>query len=350
MTFLRLSNPFDDCAEAREAKTVTLLASLLLANAAAWSVAVATFAESSILLGTAVLAYVLGLRHAFDVDHIAAIDNVVRKLVQDGKRPLATGFFFALGHATVVVLATLGFAATAAAMPGELALLRSVSGPIGTIVSASFLLVIGIVNLIVLRDLWRSLGRPRAPDPAAFDGAPDKRGFAARLLGPLLRVVSRSWHLYPIGFLFGLGFDTATEIGLLGISAAQACQTLSVWQIMMFPVLFTAGMTLMDTLDSVLMTGTYGFAFVHPERKLWYNLAITAVSVAMAVTIGAVEVVHLVRDRLDIVGPVWTFVTTPAGALGNMAMAFVAILTMAWIVSFAIFRRRRYENLPRSPG
>lgn len=347
MTLLHISNPFDDRAESRNTKAVTLLAWVLLANAAAWSAAAATFAGSSILFGTAVLAYVLGLRHAFDMDHIAAIDNVVRKLVQDGKRPLATGFFFALGHSTVVVLTTLAVAVTAAAMPDELVQIRSVSGPIGTIVSATFLLVIGAINLIVVRDLWRLVGCPHEPGSAAIDRALDKRGFSARLVGPLLRGVSRSWHLYPIGFLFGLGFDTATEIGLLGISAAQGAQNLSVWQITMFPVLFTAGMTFMDTLDSVLMTGTYGWAFVHPERKLWYNLSITAVSVAMAVSIGAVELVRLVRDRLEIAGPIWTSVGAEPR---NMAFVVMAVMALAWIVSFAILRRRRYENLPRSPG
>ncbi len=350
VTFLHISNPFDDGAEAREAKTATLLACLLLANVAAWIAAAASFAGSSILLGTAVLAYVLGLRHAFDLDHIAAIDNVVRKLVQDGKRPLSTGFFFALGHSTVVGLATLALAATAAAMPDRLAQFHSFSGPVGTIVSASFLLVIGGVNLIVLRTLWRMVGRSRESGAVALDQALEARGFLARLLGPLLRGVSRSWHLYPIGFLFGLGFDTATEIGLLGISATQAAQGLSAWQIMMFPVLFTAGMVLVDTLDSVLMTGTYGWAFVHPERKLWYNLLITAVSVAMAVSIGGLEVVGLVRDQPEILGAIWTLVTSLSDERANLAVAVVAVLAMTWIVSFAIFRRRRYENLPRSQG
>jgi len=350
MTTLHISNPFDDGAEAREAKTATLVACLLLANVAAWAAAAVAFAGSSILLGTAVLAYVLGLRHAFDVDHIAAIDNVVRKLVQDGKRPLSTGFFFALGHSTVVVLASLAVAATAAAMPDRLVQFHSVSAPIGTIVSATFLIVIGAANLIVLKILWRMVGPKRETGAASLDKVLDGRGCLARLLGPLLRMVSRSWHLYPIGFLFGLGFDTATEIGVLGISATQAAQGLSFWQIMMLPALFTAGMTLVDALDSVLMTGTYGWALVHPERKLWYNLVITAVSVAMAISIGGIEMVGLVRDQPDLVGQMWTIVGSLGDTLGDVGAALVAALTMTWIVSFAILRRRRYENLPRSPG
>ena len=310
---MHISNPFDDGAEAREAKTATLVACLLLANVAAWTAAAAAFAGSSILLGTAVLAYVLGLRHAFDVDHIAAIDNVVRKLVQDGKRPLVHGIFLRArafdGRRARLARRRRdggGHAGQARAIPFR-SRLRSARSS-----RPRFLIVIGAANLIVLKTLWRMVGPTRETGAASLDTILDGRGCLARLLGPLLRMVSRSWHLYPIGFLFGLGFDTATEIGLLGISATQAAQGLSFWQIMMFPALFTAGMTLVDTLDSVLMTGTYGWAFVHPERKLWYNLVITAVSVAMAISIGGIEVVGLVRDQPDLVGQIWTLV----GSLG----------------------------------
>jgi high-affinity nickel-transport protein len=347
---VHFSNPFDDRAEAHQAKTAALLVCLLLANLATWVAAALAFAGSSILFGTAVLAYTLGLRHAFDVDHIAAIDNVVRKLVQDGKRPLSTGFFFALGHSTVVVLASLAVAATAAAMPESVAQFHSVSGPIGTIVSATFLIVIGIANLIVLRALWRRGESAPETGAASLDKVLDGRGFFARLLGPLLRSVSRSWHLYPIGFLFGLGFDTAAEIGLLGISATQVAGGLSVWQIVMLPALFTAGMTFFDTLDSVLMTGTYGWAFVHPERKRWYNLVITATSVAVAVSIGGIELAGLFMDQRDLAGSISRAVGSLAGERTNMGAAIVAVLAATSFVSFAIFRRRRYENLPRSPG
>jgi high-affinity nickel-transport protein len=347
---VHFSNPFDDRAEAHQAKTVALLVCLLLANLAAWVAAGVAFAGSSILFGTAVLAYTLGLRHAFDVDHIAAIDNVVRKLVQDGKRPLSTGFFFALGHATVVVIASLAVAATAAAMPDNVARFHAVSAPIGTMVSATFLIMIGIANLSVLRALWRRVDSTPESGTASLDKALDGRGFFTRLLGPLLRGVSRSWQLYPIGFLFGLGFDTAAEIGLLGISAMQVAESLSVWQIAMLPALFTAGMTFADTLDSVFMTGTYGWALVHPERKRWYNLVITLISVVVAVSIGGVELVGLFTDQHDIAGSISRVVGSLAGERTNLGAAIVAVLAATSFVSFAIFRRRRYENLPRSPG
>jgi high-affinity nickel-transport protein len=344
---MHIANPFDDDAEAPGAKTATLLACLVLANVAVWAAAAAAFAGSPILLGTAGLAYVLGLRHGFDIDHIAAIDNVVRKLVQDGKRPLSTGFFFALGHSSLVGLAALAIAATAAAMPDLFAQLHSVSAPLGTIVSASFLVVIGVANLIVLRILWRMRGPAREPRAARLDAVLDERGLLARLLRPLLRRVSRSWHLYPVGFLFGLGFDTATEIGLLGLSATQAARGLALWQIMLLPALFTAGMALVDTLDSMLMTGTYGWASARPEHKLRYNGAFTAVSVAAAFAIGGIQVLGLVQDMRLGAGPIGG----GAGWLGdNLGLALIAFLAMTWIVSFAIFRPRRYENLLRSPG
>jgi high-affinity nickel-transport protein len=347
VTLLHFSNPFDDGAGALEAKAATLLGCLLLANVAAWTMAASAFASNSILLGTALLAYVLGLRHAFDPDHIAAIDNVVRKLVQDGRRPLATGFFFALGHSTVVVIAALAIATT---VPRGFAQFVAVSGPIGTVLSASFLVVIGVANLLVLQSLWRSVGGAPQSGAASFDKTLDERGFLARLSGPLLRLVSRSWHLYPIGFLFGLGFDTATEIAFLAVSASEAVRSLTLAQIMMFPVLFTAGMVLVDTLDSVVMTGTYGFAYVHPERKLRYNLVVTAVSVAMAVSIGCIEAASLVGNPPDMIGPIWNGIRFVGDELASLCAVAIAFLAMASLVSFAIFRRGRYENLPRSPG
>jgi high-affinity nickel-transport protein len=248
------------------------------------------------------------------------------------------------------VLASLAVAATTAAMPDSVAQFHSVSGPIGAIVSATFLIVIGIANLIVLRALWRRVESTPEKGAASLDKALDGRGFFARLLGPLLRSVSRSWHLYPIGFLFGLGFDTAAEIGLLGISAMQVGEGLSVWQIAMLPALFTAGMTFVDTLDSVLMTGTYGWAFVHPERKRCYNLVITAMSVAVAVSIGGIELIGLFMDQRDLGGSISRVIESLAGERTNMGAAIVAVLAATSFVSFAIFRRRRYENLPRSPG
>ena len=283
-----------------------------IANAAAWIWAWALFADRPALLGTAFLAWVFGLRHAVDADHIAAIDNTVRKLLQERKPALSVGFFFSLGHSTVVALAAAAIAATAGALHPWLEAFKLIGGTIGTSVSAAFLLVIALVNLVIFRDAWRSFRQVSAGgafDAAALDRMLAGRGLMTRLFRPLFRAVRRSWHLYPLGFLFRLGFDTASEIGLLGISATQSTQGLSPWQTMVFPALFTAAMALVDTSDSVLMVGAYGWAFVEPLRKLWYNLAITGASVAVALLIGGVEALGLVADRLalerPLPGPPW---------------------------------------------
>ena len=258
------SRIFDDGANGMRKKITGLYAILLAANVAAWAWAWIAFHDNPLLLGTAFLAYSFGLRHAFDADHIAAIDNVTRKLMQEGKRPVAVGFFFSLGHSTVVVGLAVAIALTAAALQSHFEVFKTIGGMIGTSVSALFLFAIAAANIVVLLQVYRAFrtvkqgGRLVEDD---VDGILAKRGFLGRIFRPLFAVIERSWHMYPLGFLFGLGFDTATEVGLLGISATQASQGLSLWSIMVFPALFTAGMSLMDTdrLDA------YG-------RRVWLGL------------------------------------------------------------------------------
>ena len=269
-----------------------LYGGLIAANAGAWTWAWAALHDRPTLLGIALLAWVFGLRHAVDADHIAAIDNVVRKLMQDDQRPLTVGLWFSLGHSTIVVLASLAIAATAAAMQGRLDAAMQVGGIVGTFVSAAFLLVIAVANLVILCAVWRSFREVRRGgrlNEDALNLLLAGRGLLARLFRPLFRAITKTWHMYPLGFLFGLGFDTATEVGLLGIAATQAARGMSPWQAMVFPALFTAGMALVDTTDSVLMVGAYGWAFLNPIRKIWYNLTITAISVVVAVLIGGLE-------------------------------------------------------------
>src|SRR3569833_1132235 len=260
-----------------------LYGGLVAFNVIAWVWAFAEFSSQPVLMGTAFLAYVFGLRHAFDADHIAAIDNVVRKLMQEGRKPLAVGFFFSLGHSSIVIVASAIIAASAAALQPQLEAFHDLGGVIGTVVSAAFLLAIGLANLIVLRGIWGAVGRAKRGEKIVdedLDQMLAGRGFFARIFRRVFGVVRSSWHMYPVGFLFGLGFDTATAIGLLGISATQAASGLNFWSIMVFPALFTAGMALVDTTDSVAMVGAYGWAFVNPIRKLRYNMTITAASVA----------------------------------------------------------------------
>jgi high-affinity nickel-transport protein len=286
-------------------KVIATFLVLIGANILIWTWAWLSFSHRPTLLGTTLLAYIFGLRHGFDPDHIAAIDNVVRKLMQDGRPAFLSGMFFALGHSAIVIIASVTISGTALTIQpddfSEINLAR-------TAVSALFLLAIGGSNVYILRGVWKAFRRARRGEqPAECDFNPVfASGPLARLFRPLFAMVSRSWHMFPIGFLFGLGFDTATEIGLFGISATQAAQGLSMWTILVFPLLFAAGMTLMDTANSALMTGAYGWAFVNPIRKLWYNLTIISASVIVAIFIGGLEALGLVGDRLGLENEIWS--------------------------------------------
>lgn len=293
------------------------------------------------------LAWVFGLRHAVDADHIAAIDNVVRKLMQDGQQPVAAGFFFSLGHSTIVLLASLAVAAATASLQGHPETTQIVGGVIGTAVSSAFLLVIAGVNMVILRGVWHAFRETRRTgrlDETQLNALLAGGGFLARLFRPLFRAINQSWHMYPLGFLFGLGFDTATEIGLLGIAAAEVAHGLPAYEILIFPVLFTAGMALVDTADSTLMVGAYGWAFVNPLRKLWYNLTITAASVLVALLIGGVEALGLIAGQLGLTGGIWGVVNSLNDDLANFGFAVIGIFAFCWVCSAAIYRWRRYGD------
>jgi high-affinity nickel-transport protein len=320
-----------------------LYVGLVGANVAAWALAWAAFHGRPILLGTAFLAWVLGLRHAVDADHIAAIDNVVRRIMQSGGRPVTVGLWFSLGHSTVVILACAAIARAAVSFPGVLSMASGFGATVGVLVSSGFLIGIGLANLVVLRGVWRSwrrLRRGEALDETALDSLLAGRGLLARLTRPALAAIDRAWRMYPLGFLFGLGFDTATEVGLLGISASQAAGGLAPWQVMIFPALFTAGMALLDTTDSVLMVRAYGWAFQAPLRKLWYNLTITAASVLIALLIGGIEALGLLRERLSLGGPFWSAVGRLNAHFGNLGFAVVGGFLLCWGVSTALWRWR----------
>ncbi|MGJ0511571.1 HoxN/HupN/NixA family nickel/cobalt transporter [Methylocystis sp.] len=334
-------NPFDDQGDNFKAKAAATYGVIIAANVFAWAWAWTAFSDRPGLMGAAVLAFMFGLRHAFDADHIAAIDNVVRKLMQDGKTPYSVGFFFSLGHSTFVALASVMMAAAAAAMQGQAHDFQAFGGAIGTMASASFLIVIGLANLLLLRGIWSAYTRARRGEPVLeedLDRLLNGRGVFTRVFRPLFRFVSRSWHMYVVGFLLGLGFDTATEIGLLGISAAQAAQGMSFSTILVFPALFTAGMSLMDTTDSLVMTGAYGWAFDDPLRKLWYNLVMTAMSVIVAIFIGGIEALGLIGDKLGFEGGIWRLVQALNDNLANFGFAIAAILIASWIISMLVYR------------
>ena len=339
---------FSDGATDMRGKLFGIYAILVIANLLAWAWAFIAFRAHPVLLGTAFLAYTFGLRHAVDADHIAAIDNVTRKLMQSGKRPVSVGFFFALGHSTIVVLASLGVAATTAMLQYHFAGLRDVGGLIGTGISALFLFAVALANIVILGGVYRTFQRVRRGGSYVeedFDQLLAQRGLLARLYRPVFRFVTRSWHMYPLGILFGLGFETATEIAILDISAAEVSRGLSAWSVMVFPALFTAGMSLVDTTDGVLMLGAYGWAFARPIRKLYYNLTITSVSVLVALIVGGIEVLGLIGGQLGLDGPFWGFVGALNDNFGTLGYLIIAIFALSWIVSAVIYRIRRYDAI-----
>lgn len=340
-------NIFSDQPQNLRAQIVGLYGIIGAVNLIAWGLALIAFRAYPVLLGTAFLAYGFGLRHAVDADHIAAIDNATRKLMQEGKKPAALGFFFALGHSTVVVLAAIGVALTAGWARSRFPQLQEVGGLIGTGVSALFLLAVAIANLFIFAAVWRSFRHVRGGG-SLTDGDMDAllggRGLLARIFRPLFRLIGKSWHLYAIGFVFGLGFDTATEIGLLGIAAAEASHGLPLWATLVFPLLFTAGMTLVDTTDSVLMVGAYGWAFAKPVRKLYYNLTITFVSVLVALLVGGVEALGLAVDKLGLTGPFWTLVAALNRNFGSLGYLIIAIFIVSWLGSATLYRVKGFEE------
>ncbi|HZT86538.1 MAG TPA: HoxN/HupN/NixA family nickel/cobalt transporter [Stellaceae bacterium] len=338
-----LSAVFDDHRARLGPKLALLYVVLFGFNVLAWQWALMAFGDNAVLLGTALIAYGFGLRHAVDADHIAAIDNVTRKLMQEGKRPIGVGFFFALGHSTVVIVAATVVALTASTLQQSFPRLLEVGGVIGTSVSALFLFAIAAINVVVLTAVYRLLRRVRrggSADDAELNAFLAQRGLLGRVFRRVFRLVSRSWHMYPLGFLFGLGFDTATEIALLGVAASEAVHGLSLSSVLVFPVLFTAGMSLVDTTDGALMLGAYGWAFVNPLRKLYYNLTITAVSVVVAIVIGGIETLGLLSDKLSLDGGFWLWRAVDAASdnFGLFGYVIVAVFAASWLVSYAIYR------------
>lgn len=343
-----LSALFNDGVDDLRGKIAAIYALLLAFNFAAWLWAILAFHRFPVLLGTALLAYSFGLRHAVDADHIAAIDNVTRKLMQAGKRPVAVGFMFSLGHSTVVVVGSAAIAGAALLLQHRVDAVRNIGSVVGTLVSAFFLFAIAIVNLIILRSICRVFVSVRRGEPYVeedFDLLLGNRGLLSRLFRPMFRIITRSWHMYPLGVLFGLGFDTATEIGVLGISAAEAAKGLSFWAILVFPTLFAAGMSLIDTTDNILMLGAYGWAFVKPIRKLYYNITITSVSVLVALVVGGIEALGLLGSQFRFKGRFWHGVATLNDNFGTLGYFIVALFAVSWLVSIAVYKWRRYDDL-----
>ncbi len=323
---------------------------LIGANVFVWLWALAALRDKPILMGAALLAYTFGLRHAVDADHIAAIDNVTRKLMQQGQRPIAVGLCFSLGHAAVVVILSIAVAFAASEVQGSFASLKAFGDVAGTLISALFLFAIAVFNIIVLISIHRSFNAVRRGGTFVeddFDILLNSRGLLARFFRPLFRLVTKSWHMAPIGFLFGLGFDTVTEVGLFGISATQATNGSSLAVVLLFPALFAAAMTLLDTTDGILMLGAYGWAFVKPIRKLYYNMTITAVSVLVALVVGGLETLNLIGDKLGLSenGGFWGAVGSINDHFGVLGFAIIGLFLLSWIASAAFYKFKGYDKL-----
>lgn len=317
-------------------------------NFAAWALALAVFHSYPATLSLCFLAYGLGLRHAVDADHIAAIDNVTRKLMQEHKRPVAVGLFFSLGHSTVVVLMSLLVVHGTGYVKNHFPEFQQVGGIIGTSISAFFLLLIAVINFIIFLEVFKRFQAARkgvAGKEDALHGILDGPGRIAQVLRALFRLVGESWHMYFVGFLFGLGFDTATEIALLGIAGAQAAQQASIWSIMIFPLLFTSGMCLLDTTDGIVMLGAYGWAFVKPVRKLFYNMTITLVSFVIALLIGSLEAISVLASKFQLETGVWAYVNALGDHSTLVGYSIIGLMIASWLASIVVYRVARFDEL-----
>lgn len=342
-----LRNVFNDSAPDLRRRIIGVYILLVAFNVIVWILAFAAFSvKYPALLGTALLAYTFGLRHSVDADHISAIDNVTRKLMHERKRPTTVGFFFSLGHSTIVILLSVAIAIAAVFIKNVIPSLQSAGGIIGTLVSALFLYIIAFINLLVLWEIFhtfRKVTRGEAYSDQTLEDFLNQRGLMSRFFRPLLKMVDQSWKMYLVGLLFGLGFDTATEVGLLGIAGFEAGKGLPPLFILIFPLLFTAGMILLDTTDGILMLGAYGWAFVKPVRKLYYNLNITLVSVLVAVVVGTIEVISIISGPLGLRGGIWNFLNNlDFGLLGGV---IIGIFVLSWIGSTVLYKIKGYDQL-----
>jgi high-affinity nickel-transport protein len=299
-------------------------------------------------IGVGITAYTLGMRHAFDVDHIGAIDNTTRKLMSEGQRPLSVGFFFALGHSTIVFLLAAAFAVGARGLSGAVeddgSALHTATGLIGPTVSGTFLFAIGLVNLMILVGIVKVFRQMRGGvyDETELEHRLNSRGFMNRLYRRATRAVRKPWQMYPLGMLFGLGFDTATEIALLATAGTAAAGGLPIYAILCLPILFAAGMTLLDTIDGAFMNFAYGWAFAKPVRKLFYNITITGLSVAVALVIGTIELMSVLAEKLTLTGGVWDFVS--GLDLNVVGYAVFAMFVLTWVVALSVWRFGRIEE------
>ena len=303
--------------------------------------------RSLLLGGLGVVAYVLGLRHGVDADHIVAIDNTTRKLLQEDKRPITVGTWFSLGHSTVVAGMIVALIVATQAVSAQIPALQSAGPTIGFAVAGIFLILLGVINVIIVIDIYRIFVRLKerrgASDPAALEDSLNKRGFLNRFFRSLFRLIRDPWQMYPVGLLFGLGFDTASEVALFVLSVGLGLSSVPMWMVLVLPFMFACGMVVVDTTDGIAMRLAYGWAFVNPMRKIYYNLTVTVVSVLMAFGIGGLELLQSLAFQFNLGGPFWS----PLRDLdiGGLGYGIIGFFLAAWVVSVAYWRLKGYDRM-----
>jgi high-affinity nickel-transport protein len=327
-------------------KIALIFAVLIAITAVGFSAAFIIGKIAVVLAGLGIVAYVFGLRHGVDADHIAAIDNTTRKLMQEGKRPFTVGMWFSLGHSTVVVALIVGLIAATRAVAANLPTLQSAGAVIGTLVSGSFLWVIGFINAVIvigMYKLFQTLKQGKL-NQQELDNLLENRGFMNRFFHSLFKVINEPWHIFPVGLLFGLGFDTASEVALIAISVGIGVSTnIPLYYVLILPLLFTCGMVTVDTADGVAMRVAYGWAFLNPIRKIYYNLTVTVISVLVAWAIGTVELLQVLSNELNFNGLFWNWVNTLNFEM--IGFGIIAIFAVSWLVSYGYWQYKQYNKL-----
>jgi high-affinity nickel-transport protein len=323
-----------------------IFAVLIVVTAVGFSAAFVIGKIAVVLGGLGIVAYVFGLRHGVDADHIAAIDNTTRKLMQEGKRPYTVGLWFSLGHSTVVVALIVALIFATRAVTTNIPALQSAGAVVGTLVSGSFLWIIGFINAVIVIGIYKifqTLKKGKL-NQEELDRLLENRGFMNRFFRPLFKVINKPWHIYPVGVLFGLGFDTASEVALIAISVGIGVSTsIPLYYILILPLLFTCGMVTVDTADGVAMRVAYGWAFLNPVRKIYYNLTVTVISVLVAWAIGTIELLQVLSTELNLNGIFWGWLNTINFEM--IGFGIIGIFIMSWLVSFGFWRVKKYDKL-----
>jgi high-affinity nickel-transport protein len=327
-------------------KIAIIFSILLTVTALGFSAAFVVGKIAVVLAGLGIVAYVFGLRHGVDADHIAAIDNTTRKLMQEGKRPFTVGMWFSLGHSTVVVALIIGLIVATRAVATNIPVLQSAGAVIGTLVSGSFLWIIGFINAVIVIGMYKIFQTLKQGklNQAELDNLLENRGFMNRFFRPLFKIISKPWHIYPVGVLFGLGFDTASEVALIAISVGIGVSTnIPLYYILILPLMFTCGMVTIDTADGVAMRVAYGWAFLNPIRKIYYNLTVTVISVVVAWAIGTIELLQVLSSELNLSGLFWSWLNTLNFQMIGFGIVFIFIVS--WLFSFGYWRYKQFDKL-----